>query len=116
MQDSIHRQRLARTPRVRLLAPAAFVSAILVAGCGGSSHSPTVASVSSTTTPTSSASRATTSSRSSTTTTPSKDPAQLLVEWASCMRSHGDPNQADPTVTANKLIDIPWNPGDPRRV
>ena len=37
----------------------------------------------------------------------------LLVEWASCMRSHGDPNQADPTITANKLIDIPWNPAIP---
>ena len=36
-------------------------------------------------------------------------PAQLLVEWAACMRSHGDPNQADPTITVNKLISIPWN-------
>jgi len=29
------------------------------------------------------------------------------------MRSHGDPNQADPTVTVNKLIAIPWNPAIP---
>jgi hypothetical protein len=29
------------------------------------------------------------------------------------MRSHGDPNQADPTVTVNKLISIPWNPAIP---
>jgi hypothetical protein len=34
----------------------------------------------------------------------------VLDEWAACMRRHGDPNQADPTITANKLIDIPWNP------
>jgi hypothetical protein len=26
------------------------------------------------------------------------------------MRSHGDPNQADPTIDANKDIDIDWNP------
>ena len=26
------------------------------------------------------------------------------------MRSHGDTSQADPTITANKLIDIAWNP------
>jgi hypothetical protein len=29
------------------------------------------------------------------------------------MRSRGDPNQADPVVTANKLIDINWNPAIP---
>jgi hypothetical protein len=29
------------------------------------------------------------------------------------MRSHGDPNQADPTITVNKLIEIPWNPAIP---
>jgi hypothetical protein len=29
------------------------------------------------------------------------------------MRRHGDPNQADPTITANKVIDIPWNPATP---
>lgn len=25
------------------------------------------------------------------------------------MRRHGDPNQADPTITVKKLISIPWN-------
>jgi hypothetical protein len=29
------------------------------------------------------------------------------------MRRHGDPDQADPTVTVNQLIDIPWNPAIP---
>jgi hypothetical protein len=24
------------------------------------------------------------------------------------MRAHGDPNQADPTVTADKVINVPW--------
>jgi hypothetical protein len=29
------------------------------------------------------------------------------------MRKHGDPGQVDPTITANKLIDITWNPAIP---
>ncbi len=117
MRGSIHPKRVTRvSPRARLLAAAALASGILVAGCGGSSNSPGVASVSSTTTSTTSSAAstgATATSPSSTTTTPSKYPAQLLVQWASCMRSHGDPNQADPIVTVNKLIDIPWNPAIP---
>ena len=126
MQDSIHPQRLTVSrQRAGPLAAAALVSAVLVAGCGGGANSPSsVASVSSTTTATTSSTASTstpttarsskkTTSRSSTSAAPSKDPAQLLVEWADCMRSHGDPNQADPTVTVNKLIDIPWNPAIP---
>jgi hypothetical protein len=110
-----------RSGRARLRA-AALVSGLLVAGCGGGSRSPSVAAVSSTTASTSSPRTATTSrsraatassSSASTATRPSKDPAVLLVEWARCMRSHGDPTQADPTITANKLIDIPWNPAIP---
>jgi len=31
---------------------------------------------------------------------------QLLDEWAACMRSHGDPGQADPTVDSSKVIHI----------
>lgn len=42
----------------------------------------------------------------STTTVPTGSPTQLLDEWASCMRSHGDPNQVDPTVDASKVIQI----------
>ena len=30
----------------------------------------------------------------------------LLNEWAACERSHGDPDQADPTVSASGVIDI----------
>jgi hypothetical protein len=29
------------------------------------------------------------------------------------MRSHGDPNQADPTIDANKVIHITWDPAVP---
>jgi hypothetical protein len=45
-----------------------------------------------------------------TTTLPTGNPTRLLDEWADCMRSHGDPNQADPTIDANKDIDVTWNP------
>jgi hypothetical protein len=40
-------------------------------------------------------------------------PTQLLNEWAACMRTHGDPNQADPSVDANKDIHISWDPAIP---
>ena len=46
-----------------------------------------------------------------TTTLPKGNPSQLLDEWANCMRSHGDPNQVDPTIDANKVIHITYPPG-----
>ena len=46
-----------------------------------------------------------------TTTAPAGSPAQLLDEWASCMRSHGDPGQIDPTVDASKVIQITLGAG-----
>ena len=52
-------------------------------------------------------------SGNSSTAPPSSNPTQLLDEWAACMRSHGDPNQADPTIDANKVIHITWNPAIP---
>jgi hypothetical protein len=42
----------------------------------------------------------------STTIVPAGSPTQLLDEWATCMRSHGDPDQVDPTVDAAKVIQI----------
>jgi hypothetical protein len=123
MQDRISPRRLTVSPRARLLAAAALVNGVLVAACGGSSNSPNVASVSTTSSTTSSAvssgaptspsSSSATTSRSNTTTLPKGSPTQLLVDWAGCMRSHGDPDQADPSVTSNKLIEIPWNPAIP---
>ena len=41
-----------------------------------------------------------------TTTQPIGNPTLLLDEWAACIRSHGDPNQVDPTIDANKDIEI----------
>ena len=75
-------------------------AALALAACSGPS-SPHVASLGK-----SSGSR----DGSTTTTQPTGNPTQLLDDWAVCMRSHGDPNQADPTVDANKDIEIIWNP------
>lgn len=85
---------------------------IEVAGCGGSgappaAGSPTVASLSTT--------RSVWTGRGHssgvTTTTPPTDNATVLVDaWAAGMRSHGDPDQADPTIDANKDVNISWSP------
>jgi hypothetical protein len=40
---------------------------------------------------------------------PSGGAAQLLDQWAVCIRSHGDPNQVDPTIDANNDIQITMN-------
>ena len=81
-------------------------AAISLCACGGSStpnaaSSPTVANLGSSTVD---------GSHSTTTTLPTGNPTQLLDDWAACMRRHGDPDQADPTIDANKDIEINWNP------
>jgi hypothetical protein len=83
----------AAMPATLLLLVAA--SAIGLAACGGSS-SPHVANL------------GTSSGQGSrpTATLPTGTATQLLDEWGACMRSHGDPGQVDPTVDANKVIQI----------
>jgi hypothetical protein len=83
------------------LAALAAAAAIGLAACGGSG-SPHVASLNNSSGD---------PGGSTTTTLPKGNPTQLLDEWASCMRSHGDPNQVDPTVDANKVIHITFPPG-----
>lgn len=34
------------------------------------------------------------------------DPIRLLSEWTECMRIHGDPSQAEPTIDANAAIHV----------
>ena len=118
MHDNVDPKRLFRSPRARLLAAAALASGVLVAGCGGGGSSPPVANVSTTTTSTTSRAAstgtATTSQSRTATTSTSSSGATLskgnaggsLVEWASCMRSHGDPNQPDPTIDSHGGINI----------
>src|ERR1700721_1674161 len=69
-----------------------------LAACSGPSSSPRVASLG--------ANSGDVSVSSTTTTMPARNPTQLLDEWAACMRSHGDPNQVDPTVDVSKVIQI----------
>lgn len=82
--------------RSGVLAVVVAATAIGLAGCGGSSPSH-VASLNGTSGG---------GSGGTTTTLPKGTPAQLLDEWASCMRGHGDPDQVDPTIDANKVIHI----------
>jgi hypothetical protein len=81
------------------LAVFAALGAIGVAACGGSS-SPHVASLGS----------GSGSAPVSTTTLPKGNPTQLLDEWASCMRSNGVPDMADPTITSSGAIHITMPP------
>ena len=87
------------------LAVLAAASTIGLAACSGGSASPQVASLghSSGSSPGSGNSQSAGTSASA---PPGGNPAQLLTEWTSCMRSHGDPNQAEPTVDASKAIRV----------
>lgn len=92
------------------LAGVAAVVCLLLAACNGGGPPPHVASLNTTTTSATSGGGTPTSSS---TTTPTGDVTVLLDQWATCMRNHGDPNQADPTVDANGVIHITWNPATP---
>lgn len=83
--------------RSGLIAVLAVAASIGLAACGGSG-SPHVASLGK--------SSSADSGATTTTTLPKGNPTQLLDEWATCMRKHGDPNQVDPTIDANKVIHI----------
>jgi hypothetical protein len=105
MHDSTtHPQRTARAGRLAVLVAAA---AIGLAACGGTS-APHVASLPTGTAGASTTARvAETGSGSSSATTSAKgNPTALLDQWATCMHSHGDPNQAAPTVDAYGVINV----------
>ena len=92
------------------LAVLVAAAAIGLVACGGSTNSAHVASLGNSG---SDPSGNSTTSGSSTTNLPKGNPAQLLDEWAACMRSRGDRGQADPTITASKVIEVVWNPATP---
>jgi len=73
--------------------------AIGLAACAGSS-SPHVASLGR-------SSGSSPAGGSSASAPPTGNPTELLDEWAACMRTHGDPGQADPVITPGKVIDVP---------
>jgi hypothetical protein len=85
-----------------VVAAAAFaLAALALAACGGGSSNRQVASPGTSGGNSSGNSAAT---GRSTTALPKGSPAQLLDEWAACMRSHGDRGQAPPAIDASKLI------------
>lgn len=101
-----------RATTICILATAA---ALGLAACGGSSPSHVASLGTSTRGTTSSAT--TDNGRSSTTEAKGNSPTALVDEWAACMRSHGDPNQADPVIDSHGVINItmpaPWQGGRP---
>jgi hypothetical protein len=77
-----------------------------LAACGGSASSaPQVASLSKTRDP-SGATSAPGSAAVGGPAHPKGNPTELLDQWAACMRRHGDPGQADPTIDTDKVIHI----------
>lgn len=93
--DACSRYRLAS-----LAAGLAVVAAAAVglAACSGSASTPQVAHLGQ--------SSGSGSGGGNSTTTGSGNPTQLLDEWAACIRKHGDPNQTDPTIDADRDIEI----------
>ena len=86
----------------RLAVLAATAAAVLVA-CGGGHRSPQVAHLG---TSTRQATSRGTTGKSSATSLPKGNATRLVDDWATCMRSRGDPEQADPTIDANNVIHI----------
>jgi hypothetical protein len=81
MLDGVPTKRLSR-PRARLLAAAALLSGVLVAGCGGSSPSATGAA---------------------STSASAASAVESGVAFSRCIRSHGVPSFPDPRVSGNTV-------------
>ena len=84
------------------LAVLAAAAAIGLAACSGGSSAPQVASLGNS----SGTSASSGGGGGSSAATGSGNATQLLDEWTTCIRGHGDPNQVDPTVDSNSDIDI----------
>ncbi|MGA3149820.1 MAG: hypothetical protein ABSF33_20470, partial [Acidimicrobiales bacterium] len=101
----------------RQLAVLVAATAVGLAACGGSgaptagvgTSSPTVARLANPSGSNSGRAR----DGGSTTLPSTGNPTQLLNEWAACMRKHGDPDQADPTIDPSKVIHITILPSVP---
>ena len=109
--------RMGRRPGA--LAILAAAAALALAACSGAAAAPQVASLgtspgtssgpgtsASTSIPGASSSPGTTSGSGGARATIAGNVTSLLNEWAACERSHGDPNQTDPTVSAGGVIYI----------
>lgn len=97
-----------RYPQKGMFMVLAAAVAVGLAACGGLT-SPHVASLgTSTSLGTSGAGNATSGDGNggSPSALSSRNPTRLLDDWATCMRSHGDSDQVDPTVDADGVIQI----------
>jgi hypothetical protein len=78
---------------------------LLVSGCGGAGPRPLANAATTTSTRTETSTVAGGGHRNAT--PPRNRKATVLVdEWAACERSHGDPDQSDPTIDAHGVINI----------
>jgi hypothetical protein len=113
MRGSIHAWRSIRLSRARLLPVAAFVSGVLVSGCGGSSTSATGAKGAATTTLASTATRGGAATTSGSTAVSGVGSGPLA--FAKCMRANGVPNFPDPSAGGGARFPIPTgsNPAAP---
>ncbi|MGH3395899.1 MAG: hypothetical protein ACRDPO_14550 [Streptosporangiaceae bacterium] len=98
-----------RSGRLAVLVTAA---AIGLAACGGSARTSPVASLGSSSGVASLGKSGGNGVGSATTSPPKGNATRLLDQWAACMRSHGDPNQTDPTVDTSAVIHITTPAGD----
>jgi hypothetical protein len=99
--------RLNRRPGALAILVAA--AALALAACSSGSSTPQVASLGTSSDPGTSSSPGTGSGTSGGGTPaahPASGPTLLVDQWAACERSHGDPNQADPTIDASGVITI----------
>ena len=85
-----------RRPRLRPLVVVAGI-ALATAACTAAPSAPQVASLGKT---------SGTTAGSSGSAVPNGGATAALDQWASCMRVHGDPGQTDPTIDADKDIEI----------
>jgi hypothetical protein len=90
--------------RPAALAVLIAAAALALAACTSGSSTPQVASLGTSTSPG-------TSKGTTTATQPPSDPTRQVDQWAACERSHGDPDQADPTIDASGVIYITVPPG-----
>jgi hypothetical protein len=95
------------------LAILAAAAALALAACSGATAAPQVASLgtspgtsSNPGTSASASTPGTSNSSGGTRATIAGNVTPLLNEWAACERSHGDPDQTDPTVSADGVIHI----------
>lgn len=91
------------TRRIAAVGALAAAAVVGLSACAGSKTAP-VASLTTSTGTTATTSGG--SGNSKTTVVKGGDATRLVDEWATCMRSHGDPNQADPTIDAYGVINI----------